>query len=412
MGQMFGADIRQLRELATTFTGAARTIDTTVTSLRPALSRAGWTGPDARRFGHEWFGRLAPQLSDAARRLTTAAGVLKSDADEQERASDSGSVVGASGGGGNGDGGGSADRTESGFPTTGTAWFGGDSFASGEGIYDYDEDTDLTGSDKTADTNLCHRSPSSYQAQVFDLAQSEGAFAGQDYASEACSGAVVSDLYSDNADGNAGEGPQMYSQEQDRTTTERFDNIPADASLITLSLGGNDVQFAEVLKNCVTEVFGSGCQDSATIQDRIDTVYGVPGLQGSLEQQIAKVQSEHPDARIVLVGYPQLFSAEEDMKNGWITTMSVAEQKWANEMSGSINTAGSAMAERLGVEWLDPTSAYVGDGYDHRIGSDEPYLNGLNMDGLNADRESFHPNQDGHDAMTDLFLEQIRNGQR
>lgn len=100
MGQMFGADVQQLRQLASTFTSAAGTLDGAASTLGPALHRSGWKGPDADRFRHEWSGRLAPRLTDTARSLTAAASVLKADADEQERTSDGGGSIGSSGGGG------------------------------------------------------------------------------------------------------------------------------------------------------------------------------------------------------------------------------------------------------------------------------------------------------------------------
>ena len=291
--------------------------------------------------------------------------------------------------------------------TAGSAWFGGDSFASGEGIFSYDPATDTT--TKTA-PNECHRSGSSYQAQVFALARQRGAFASQDYASEACSGAIVSDLYSDNHLDNAGEGPQMYASPQPADASAPFDNVPEDASLITLSLGGKDVGFADVVKACITEgLAGSGCEDTDALRSRFQSVYGTRDQPGTLEQQLAKLRAEHPDARIILVGYPEMFAEQRDLKKGFFTTMSLEEQRWANEMARELNTAGSDMAERLGVEWVDPTSAYVGEGYDHRAGSSDPWINDLVGWG---DSESFHPNQGGHDATAGLVWEQILTGGR
>ncbi len=303
---------------------------------------------------------------------------------------------------------GAGEKTPFERATWGSAWFGGDSFASGEGIFSYDPNTDVTNKDNTK--NECHRSGSSYQAQVFATAQSKGAFAGQQYTTQACSGAIVDDLSQNNHNGNEGEGPQMYQTPQPPDTTDPFDNIPQDASLITLSMGGNDIGFAEVVKGCVTEgLMGGGCEDSDTLRNGMNQVYGTADSPGTLEQQLAKVKKEHPDARIILVGYPPLFAEQGHMKKGPITTMSLEEQKWANQMARELNASGKAMADRLGIEWLDPTPAYVGPGYDHRAGSSDPYINGLVGWG---DSESFHPNQKGHDATAGLLWELVQNGPR
>lgn len=330
--------------------------------------------------------------------------------------------------------------------TRGKVAFLGDSYASGEGAGDYIPGTDVTGwnwlnpltwtpSNWGKDRNMCHQSNNSYQAQVFRTLQGKGAFPGQDYATAACSGATVQDLYNNDHQGNAGVGPQAQTNPtDDPKKSGPFDKIPPDASLISLSLGGNDVGFADVLTNCLVSFMGSGCGDTNSIVAQMDRVYGKdpkdgkPGMTGELEAQLAKMKAEHPDARIIIMGYPQLFAETEPGQ--WIQTLdgpiyvpypngpglSVKDQKWANSMSIEINAHIKAMCDRLGVEFVDPTSAFVGNGYDHRIGSSDPWLNGLNFGSpsgdLTLDKGSFHPNHSGHDAMAGLLLQQIEEGPR
>lgn len=303
---------------------------------------------------------------------------------------------------------------------TGTPWFGGDSFASGEGIGDYDPETDVTYYEQPpwwspypypipVGENYCHRSSGSYQAQVFSSLQDLGGFDDLDYSTQACSGAVVQDLYNDNSGGNAGEGPQM------RTTPAGLnvdpaepqgplDGIPEDASLIQMSMGGNDVGFGDVVKDCMFEIGSNACGDTEGARERVDAVYGTGnGTAGTLEAQLAQVRSEHPDARIIIMGYPALFAEQERV--GY-NTISVGEQLWANEQAAYLNQQAAAMCERVGCEFIDPTSAFVGDGYDHRVGGEDAWINNVH---LGDTSESFHPNQAGHNAMAALLLEQIRN---
>ncbi|MFV0452267.1 MAG: SGNH/GDSL hydrolase family protein, partial [Propioniciclava sp.] len=292
----------------------------------------------------------------------------------------------------------------------GSHWFGGDSFASGEGIGEYDPDTNVTYYEQLpwwsgypypieVGENYCHRSSGSYQAQVFSSLQDLGGFAGDDYSTQACSGAVVQDLYNDNSGGNDGEGPQMRttpagSNADPGTAQGPFDGIPADASLIQMSMGGNDVGFADAVSDCIFEIGSSVCGDTEAARERVDTVYGTGnGTDGTLEAQLAQVRSEHPDARIIIMGYPPLFAEEERV--GY-NTISVGEQRWANEQAEYLNQQAAAMCERVGCEFVDPTSAFVGEGYDHRVGGDEEWINNIH---LGDTSESFHPNQAGHDAM-------------
>lgn len=291
--------------------------------------------------------------------------------------------------------------------TWGSAYFAGDSFASGEGAGDYDPDTDIQDSwwnplDNGNPTNKCHRSRNSYQAQAFRNLQGRGHFQGQSFVTHACSGAKTQDLHENNHAGNHGEGPQGRTKPTGPGDPSRYDNIPEDASLISLSMGGNDIGFAEVLKNCFSGWMGSGCGDTDLINKRIGEFYGTGnGTMGKLEQEIATIKAQHPDARIVIMGYPPLFSESKAEAIG----ISVKEQRWANQQAASINAAISKMAERQGVEFLDPTSAFVGKGYDHRIGSKEPWINGVGLS-----QEACHPNKKGHDAMTGLLLQHIEEG--
>lgn len=109
MAEMFGADVAQLRQLAKNFTSAADTLDRAGRELTSAITRGAWKGSDAERFRQRWTGRLQPALAATSRSLAEGAVTLRENADEQERASDSGGSFGGSGGGsgGGGAGGGS-----------------------------------------------------------------------------------------------------------------------------------------------------------------------------------------------------------------------------------------------------------------------------------------------------------------
>lgn len=295
----------------------------------------------------------------------------------------------------------------------GTVWQGGDSYASGEGILKYDEETDVEGTNGEP-RNMCHRSPGSYQAQVFRHFQGRGYFQGQDYKSYACSGSTVSNLHKNNGQGN-NEGPQGRTREAEANSSAHYDKIPADASLITMSLGGNDVGFGAVLGECIEKETRELCMNSDAVRARMVTVYGDgKGTVGTLERQIRTIKAQHPDARIVLVGYPPLFAERWKVADLPIYTngMDLNEQRWANGEAVVMNQHIKAMAERTGVEFFDPTPAFVGEGYDHRVGSAYQWINGLDVNFFKGGPEphSFHPNQAGHDAMAGLLIQHIEEG--
>lgn len=113
---MFGADIDQLRSLASVFEDRSAQLQSAIELVGGQVEQVPWFGPGAEMFRDEWSGVHAPALRDAAGSLLTGAAALRRNADDQE--STSGDLAGAGvqsapggpgvpGGGPDGDGGGS-----------------------------------------------------------------------------------------------------------------------------------------------------------------------------------------------------------------------------------------------------------------------------------------------------------------
>ncbi|CAM3656307.1 WXG100 family type VII secretion target [Mycolicibacterium frederiksbergense] len=96
---MEGADVAQLRALATQLTGSAERFDVIAKSLHSLVNGSmQWRGPDAERFRSEWNGASAHVLSRAAQALRDMDKVLRRNADEQVSASGAGSSAPAGAG--------------------------------------------------------------------------------------------------------------------------------------------------------------------------------------------------------------------------------------------------------------------------------------------------------------------------
>lgn len=112
MGQMTGADIGELRDLARQMDRAAEHFDTVSRWLGQGLERSIWAGPDAMRFFNRCDHDLRVQLQRVAQALLDCARNLNQQADEQEEASSAG---------GGGTGGFSGRTGAQGFPGLGGA---------------------------------------------------------------------------------------------------------------------------------------------------------------------------------------------------------------------------------------------------------------------------------------------------
>lgn len=273
----------------------------------------------------------------------------------------------------------------------------GDSYASGEGAGDYDPDTDYDHGDEwdrdnwgDDERNRCHRSGNAY-AEVIQRGGTGITFhGGSTFA--ACSGATQGDLTDSNAS-NDHEDPQL-------------DELDDDVSLVTLSIGGNDLGFGTVVADCIINGESGipmldSCRDKHAdrIEERLET------LHGELVDTYDEIQERAPDARVVIVGYPELFG--QNPRDSLGNLLFAEDQAWMNEQAGELNDMLRSAAREAGVEFIDPTAAFRG----HGIGSDDPWINDLNWGGPGlslVDPGSFHPNAQGHDALADLVEEQIR----
>ncbi|MFC6342341.1 Ig-like domain-containing protein, partial [Nocardioides hankookensis] len=117
----------------------------------------------------------------------------------------------------------------------------GDSFSAGEGVPAFEPGTakdysPVTNHEKYGDDNLCHRSAQGSYSRILANDRSLGL---EPAVFHACSGAVAADIWSDNRkEGN--ENVRAQDQEVNQFT-----------DVVTMTLGGNDIGFADIAQSCV-----------------------------------------------------------------------------------------------------------------------------------------------------------------
>ncbi|HEY8481275.1 MAG TPA: SGNH/GDSL hydrolase family protein [Spirillospora sp.] len=258
----------------------------------------------------------------------------------------------------------------------------GDSYSSGVGA-------EATAGDNNP-LNRCHRTSKAYYHEVskaFRFAKGSSFWA--------CSGATTADVMK----GRGGEPPQI-------------NRVGPDTSLVTLSIGGNDVGFSRVLTGCVVKLpWSGGCTGQGE-----DIARRMAELRTNLPALLEEITRRAPRARVIVMGYPRAFSERSGVDGDNIT---VSDQRWLNARARDLNRLiGESVAEvdaritaregRGSVEFVDAYSAFAG----HEVGSEDPYMNGLslNLSGLEAAPRSYHPTAAGQHALASLFIEQIKKG--
>lgn len=216
----------------------------------------------------------------------------------------------------------------------------GDSYSSGVGTRTYLDDG-----------TSCERSVYAYPSLI-------AAARGDALTFRACSGATTHDV-----------------------ATTQLDALSGSTTYVTMSIGGNDAGFADVLTECALPGWASDCDGKVDAAQAF--ISGT--LPGRLSSLYASIRSKAPNAEVVIVGYPRIFQGEDCNA---LTFFSPAEESRLNATADQINAVISTAASRAGFGFANPTSAFVG----HAVCDDPEWLNGFS----NPVSDSYHPNVAGH----------------
>jgi lysophospholipase L1-like esterase len=251
----------------------------------------------------------------------------------------------------------------------------GDSYSAGAGVPPY-----LHDSPYPSDTDGCDRSASAWP----EIVASDLGFSGPQFSFHACTGAVVADLTRTN--------PATGEPSQENWLTQ-------DTRLVTLTDGGNDVGFKDVLTACGLD---PNCQNDnvASLLDSKIAGIGptlVTAYEGIANALIAKGA---PGATIVVMGYPRFFPSPPP---GICFTYNGPQMKWMNgeiqkmnnQIQAAVTTADNALPAK-NVLYVNVYDAFIG----HEECTADPYMNGVV--GIPPQITSFHPNGAGNEALAQL----------
>lgn len=223
----------------------------------------------------------------------------------------------------------------------------GDSYSSGVGTRSY-----------IADGSQCMRSTLAYPSLVAAAKSYSLNF-------RACSGAVVADV-----------------------TNSQLSALSTSTRYVTISVGGNDAGFADVITECALPAWASDCAGAvAGAQNYIRNT-----LPASLGTLYSRIRSAAPSAKVVVVGYPKLFMGEDCNALTWF---SPSDEAILNDTAVLLNNTTASRASAAGFSYVNPISRFTG----HAVCDNPEWVNGLS----NPIEESYHANTAGHrDGYTPL----------
>lgn len=231
----------------------------------------------------------------------------------------------------------------------------GDSFSSGEGNEPFYGQNDLN---KTGNYDwLAHRSEKSWPGALEVPTDVEGLTAklsdnkGDHWKFVASSGAVISDLYGEQ---NKEFWQGFFGPNGTKSLPAQLDaftGIEGKVDYVTITIGGNDLGFSDILSAAVMEIapLRFGTLD-AHLNTALSTFYSK--TKAELEQAYGAIRDKAGDkAKIIIVGYPRLISMEGSRDFAFDKTE-------ASKINESVMLFNEEI-ERIVVETNDPNMFFV-----------------------------------------------------
>ncbi|MEV6546384.1 SGNH/GDSL hydrolase family protein [Streptomyces sp. NPDC051665] len=264
----------------------------------------------------------------------------------------------------------------------------GDSYTAGPGI------TDPTGTPAG-----CGRSAGNYPA----LVAAELGLKGGDFRDVSCSGATTADL-------------TRSQHTDDGTNSPQLRALSSTTRLVTVGIGGNDIDFSSMIKRCVAmgalyEMTGSGkyihedapCERNYVTGD-LDAVQKKIATTGErLTRVLAEVRRRAPEARVYVVSYPAILPADS-ADCGREMSLAPGDVTFLREKEQQLNTMLRQRASEAGAGYVDTYTPSAG--HNACAVKDTRWIEPLVPESPAA---PVHPNARGERGMADAVLHTIKS---
>ncbi|WP_326755354.1 SGNH/GDSL hydrolase family protein [Streptomyces hirsutus] len=210
----------------------------------------------------------------------------------------------------------------------------GDSYSSGVGAGSY-----------TSDSGDCKRSTKAYPS-LWAAANAPSSFK-----FVACSGATTTSV----SNGQLGA-------------------LASSTTLVSVTAGGNDVGFADVMQTCVL-------QSQANCVSRVNTAVSQmqSSLPGKLDSLYGNIRARAPQAHVVVLGYPRFYR----LSGSCIAGLTETERSAINNASDVLNGVMAKQAANAGFTFSSVVDEFTG----HELCSGDAWLHSVSVPIIN----SYHP---------------------
>jgi hypothetical protein len=177
----------------------------------------------------------------------------------------------------------------------------------------------------------------------------------------------------------------------------QLDALAADDSVVTLTIGGDDIGFTGILETCaklsLTDLFGNPCQRHYTSGGTDQLVAAIDATAPKVAAVLQEIQSRAPDARVLLVGYPDILPVAGH--GCWpLVPFAFGDVPYLRGIEVDLNQMLARTAAANGATFVDTYQPTVG--HDACTGASTKDVESLVPTSL---AYPFHPNQRGELVM-------------
>lgn len=188
--------------------------------------------------------------------------------------------------------------------------------------------------DAAAHANGCSRSNLGYPAVVAQILHPES------FTNVSCTGARTEHVTSVPQPTSAGPVPPQ------------LESLTPDTTLVTVSIGGNDIAWPNLVSACYTDAPGvdANCRNDPAVTSRMDAALGALGPK--VTATLGAVSRKAPNARVLLVGHGGIFGTRGCWPN--IPT-SDPDAAFVNGFFTRMNRVLAGAASGAGAQFVDVT---------------------------------------------------------
>jgi len=158
-------------------------------------------------------------------------------------------------------------------------------------------------------------------------------------------------------------------------------------SLITITIGANDIDWTSIIGKCYTSVCGSA-EDTTAVNQKLAT------LATDLKSALSQIQSHYKNdpPNVVVTGYHQVFPASVNNCPD-LTGIDHSELSWGRDQQTSLNkTINSSVASFNFVKFANI------DFKGHELCTPDSWVQGI------SDKDPYHPTEDGQAAFANSVV--------